>query len=308
MTAAVALCTYNGAAHLPALLDSLKRQTRLPDELVVCDDRSTDTTLSVIEAFARSAPFPVRVHVNPTNLGCTANFDRCLGLCTADILFPCDQDDVWHPDKIERMAAAFAPGVGLVAADCELVDANGVRLGGRQWANLSFVPPADGRLRVEDLLRFNVVTGAAAAVRADLLPLIRPIPAVWVHDGWMGLLAAAVSEVRLLPDPVIDYRQHAGQQIGSVRLTIGEQIRRARRMDAAYFARTAACFEAAAARLETKADVTAIRRKAAFTRAQQRMREGWRIARLMPAVGRLVVGDYGRFGRGWKGFAADLVL
>jgi glycosyltransferase involved in cell wall biosynthesis len=317
MNLSVALCTFNGAAYLPALLASLAAQTRRPAELVVCDDRSNDGTVALLREFAAAAPFPVRLRTNPEPLGSTRNFDLCLNLCSGDALFLCDQDDIWHPDKLERMAAAFAEGagVGMVAADSELVGPAGERLGRRQWANLGFRPPSDNRLTICHLLPFNVVTGAAAAFRADFLDLIRPIPPIWVHDAWVALLAVAVSEVRLVREPVIDYRQHAGQQIGATQLTLREQIRRARKMDAAYFAKTAACFEAAADRLaqfrERVKDpevIDLIRAKAAFARAQQRMRQGSRLGRLVPALRLLAAGEYGRFSRGWKGFAADLLL
>jgi hypothetical protein len=317
MNLSVALCTFNGAIYLPALLASLAAQTRRPAELVVCDDCSGDDTVPLLRQFAAGAPFPVRLHVNPVLLGSTRNFDLCLGLCSGDTLFLCDQDDVWHPDKLERMAAAFAEGsdIGMVAADSELVGAGGERLGRRQWANLGFRPPADNRLGVRHLLPFNVVTGAAAAFRADLLDLIRPIPTVWVHDAWSALLAAAVSEVRLVREPVIDYRQHAGQQIGSPQLTLGEQVRRARKRDAGYFARTAACFEASAdrlaqhrARVRDPEVIPLLRAKAAFARTQQRMREGSRLGRVLPALRLLAAGDYTRLSLGWKAFAADLLL
>ena len=81
-TISVALCTYNGARFLEQQLASLEAQELRPDELVVCDDRSTDNTVQMLESFARTAPFPVRIHVNPVNLGSTRNFDRAMRLLT----------------------------------------------------------------------------------------------------------------------------------------------------------------------------------------------------------------------------------
>ena len=52
----VALCTCDGERFLPRQLASMLQQTRLPDELIVCDDRSTDGTLAVLRAFAASSP------------------------------------------------------------------------------------------------------------------------------------------------------------------------------------------------------------------------------------------------------------
>lgn len=315
MTASVALCTFRGREFLPALLASLAAQTRRPGEVVVCDDASADGTADLVRQLAPTLPFPVRVHVQPARLGSSANFDHCLGRCTGDVVFLADQDDVWHPDKIERVMAEFEqhPHAGLVASDCELIDESGTPLGRRQWQTLGFRPPADRRVRMRHLLPFNVVTGAAAAVRRELLGVIRPIPPGWVHDAWAAVIATAVSEVRLIPDPLIDYRQHAGQQIGSVRSA--ERLRRAGKRDAAYFGEVAERFGEAAERLEQfRSRVTdpeaidLLRGKAGFARDQQRMREGGRWRRVGPAVRHLLRGDYHRHTRGWRAFAADLLL
>ena len=110
-TISVALCTYNGARFLEEQLASLLAQNRRPDELVVCDDRSTDSTVQMLESFSRSAPFPVRIQVNPVNLGSTVNFDRAMRLCAGSLIAFCDQDDIWLPHKLEcndLFAAAVA--------------------------------------------------------------------------------------------------------------------------------------------------------------------------------------------------------
>ena len=65
----IALCTYNGARHLQAQLDSFARQTLLPTELIISDDGSTDNTLAVAEEFAQAVPFAVRISRNEQNLG-----------------------------------------------------------------------------------------------------------------------------------------------------------------------------------------------------------------------------------------------
>lgn len=320
MRLSVALCTYNGSRYLGAQLDSLVAQSRPPDELIACDDGSTDGTVDVLAQFAARAPFPVHVHRNATNLGSTRNFDQAIGLCSGNIIALCDQDDLWHPDKLARFVDAFSdPTVGLVASDLELIGSEGKSLGRRVWTELPFSP--DMRRAVEaghgpDLwVRYNTITGAAAAFRADLRDLVRPIPPPWVHDGWIAIVAAAVSSVRLIADPLTSYREHTDQQIGSQPLTLRRQIRSARRMDAAYFERAAACFAAVADRLDqhllrvNRSEVVSMfRMKAAFSGVQARMRRGTRIGRVAPAVRELGRGSYHRFGRGLKGFAADLLL
>ena len=100
----VAMCTYNGEKYLHQQLASIAQQTRLPEEMVVCDDCSSDSTPEIIEEFARTVPFPVRFFRNPQNLGSTKNFEKAIGLCTGDMIALCDQDDIWMPEKLARQA------------------------------------------------------------------------------------------------------------------------------------------------------------------------------------------------------------
>ncbi|QJX00476.1 glycosyltransferase family 2 protein [Frigoriglobus tundricola] len=321
MRLSVALCTYNGAAHLRAQLDSIAGQTRPPDELVVRDDRSSDATPAVLGAFAAAAPFPVRIAVNEVNLGSTRNFEGAIAACSGDVIFLCDQDDVWHPQKLARFEAAFrsAPGVGLVASDLEVVGPDLAPTGLRMWESLPFGPELQAEVEAGRgcrlLLRYNVVTGAAAAFRADLRDIVLPIPNCWVHDGWIAFLTAAIAPVRLVREPLTNYRQHSEQQIGTKPLSLSRQIAFARRRDAAYFDRLAEGFEAAAVRLAGIKDrlydpllIELTLRRAAHARVQQHMRTGSRVARVGPSVRELVRGNYHRFGHGLKAFAADLLL
>ena len=145
----VALCTYNGASFLDAQLDSYLTQTRLPDELVVCDDQSSDATLALLDGFAKRAPFPVRLHHNQARLGSTKNFEKAIGLCTGDLIATSDQDDVWLPDKLALSEAAFAksPEIGLIFTNAEVVDQGLEPLGHRLWDAIHFGPILRRRVR-----------------------------------------------------------------------------------------------------------------------------------------------------------------
>jgi len=220
----IALCTYQGARYLPAQLDSIAAQTLLPDELIICDDCSTDETRDVITSFAARAPFAVRLYVNEVNLGSTRNFEQAISLCTGDIITLSDQDDVWLPAKLERIHAIFstAPEVGMVFTDAELVDENLSPCGAYLWQYMCMAREhrlfREGKA-FEALVRRNVVTGATMAFRAPFRELVLPIPSnhFLIHDGWIALLIAAVADVVALPEPLIKYRQHPQQQIGVVR-------------------------------------------------------------------------------------------
>ena|SRR2546421_3140447 len=91
----VAMCTYNGARHVREQLESFAAQTRLPaDELVICDDCSTDQTINILPDFGAGASFPVHIQVNKFNLGSTKNFEQAISFCHGDLIALSDQDDV----------------------------------------------------------------------------------------------------------------------------------------------------------------------------------------------------------------------
>ena len=195
------MATYNGAAYLPEQLGSFVTQSRLPDELVITDDGSTDDTLAIIEAFTGRAPFEVRYAINEKNLGYAANFDRAIQQCTGDLIFLSDQDDVWLPEKIARIEAEFErnPGALLVMCDAELVHADGSQTGLTK--------------REQTLaLGFNddqFVTGCCMAFRRELVPLLSPVPTdVFVHDTWINRLALDLAAKRVLPKVMQHYRRH----------------------------------------------------------------------------------------------------
>jgi len=237
----VAMCTFNGARFLEPQLESFVAQSRLPDEVVVCDDGSSDDSVAILEAFALRAPFPVHVEVNEVPLGSTKNFEKAIGLCTGDLIATSDQDDVWLPEKLALCEAAFDrdPRLGLVFTDAAIVDEELRPLDYHLWESIHFRRAAQGRLARGDafavLLRQWVVTGATAMFRADLRPVLLPIPACWVHDGWIAILAGALAPVGLVQRPTMKYRQHARQQIGATRPSWAQLYRKARWMDADYF-------------------------------------------------------------------------
>ena len=236
MKLSIALCTYNGAEFLPEQLGSIAKQTRPPDELVICDDCSTDETRRVVTSFAANAPFAVVLHVNEMNLGSTKNFEKAVSLCTGDIIALSDQDDVWLPNKLERLEKIFSesPEVGIVFTDAELVDENLVSKGERLWEYT--LTPLEQQMfeagrAFDALLRYNVVTGATMAFQARFRELVLPVPTYLIHDGWIALMIAMVAPVVAVPELLIKYRQHPGQQLGvnqrqGMRIQIVESIDR----------------------------------------------------------------------------------
>lgn len=220
----IAVCTYNGERFLQQQLDSLLAQTLRPDEIIVRDDVSSDATAALVAAFATRAQamgIHVDAQVNPENLGYRRNFQEAITACSGDLIFLCDQDDVWDATKLQRFADAFQarPELLVLHSNARLIDGQGAPLPGSLFDSLKIRRRElrgmhDGRA-FEMLLRRNLMTGAAMAFRRSLLPQVLPLPAQgWVHDAWIGILAAAAGVVDSLEDCTISYRLHENNQLG----------------------------------------------------------------------------------------------
>ena len=216
----IALATYNGEHYIREQLDSIVRQTRLPDELVISDDASADSTLDIIKDFERSAPFPVKLQVNQKRLGSTLNFESAIRTCSGDIIFLCDQDDIWYPDKIARIEESFVnnPEAGAVFTDADIVNQDLQSYGPKLWKKGRFSSREQELVNEGDaftvLLKHFVVTGATMAFRSSFKKIIFPIPEEWVHDAWIAFLISASSSLVAIQTPLIAYRQHDSNQIG----------------------------------------------------------------------------------------------
>ena len=224
MKISIAMCTYNGAEFLPAQLQSIIAQSRPPDEIVICDDGSTDDTRPLLQKFAAEASIPnITLHFNEQNLGSVKNFEKAISLCTGDVIALSDQDDVWRSDKLKLIEEAFnqSPTAGLVFSDAEIVDENLNPLNRRMWDDVGFDTHKRKLVRagraLEVLIPGWTVTGATMAIRSQFVKLSLPIPdgIAMIHDGWIALTIAAVADVVALDEPLIQYRQHSRQQIGA---------------------------------------------------------------------------------------------
>ncbi|MGN2247007.1 glycosyltransferase family 2 protein [Frateuria sp. GZRR35] len=230
----VVLCTYNGAAYLQEQLESLLRQTRRPDEIVIGDDGSQDGTWLLLQAFKeKAAALGIRTQVlrHERNIGFVSNFSRMLQQAMGDILFLCDQDDVWRCDKLATITRCFEndPSLLLLFSDARLVDAGGAPLRHTLFEALELTREEraaihEGRA-FEVLLRRNTVTGATSAFRRRLVDLALPVGTGWIHDEWLAIVAAAAGRVGMIEESLIDYRQHAGNQIGMHKRTFIEKWR-----------------------------------------------------------------------------------
>lgn len=229
----VAMCTYNGEKFLMEQLESIANQSQLPDEIIICDDKSTDDTLNIIQEFKKKAPFDVKLYVNNEQLGSTRNFERAIKFCSGNIIFLADQDDIWEKDKLLKTFTIFKEKemVGLVFTNARMVNENLEDLGYTLWESVGFKKKQKNsclnKTPIDTLIKYNVVTGATCAFRSELNKFFLPISPNWVHDAWISLIVATINnvEIEFIDDQLIKYRQHANNQIGARKINIIKKLK-----------------------------------------------------------------------------------
>lgn len=220
----VAMTTYNGERFVLGQLESFTNQERLPDELVISDDASTDHTVEIVREFANRAPFPVKLFINEHNLGIPENFGRAIERVSGDVIFLSDSDDYWYPEKIRVMEKAFEKSTeaGLVICNSDEVDERLRPLGVRTWAAIDQFFPSEWLLKniaLGKIYRPRMPAGGCCmAFRAKFKPLILPLPPsdplqpiAYDHFIARMIICSGCGGAVLLPKPLLAYRMHAGQ-------------------------------------------------------------------------------------------------
>ena len=313
----VALATCNGANYLPDLLNSLVAQHIPPFELVASDDVSTDTTLKILEQFASVAPFEVRILRNTTRLGVADNFARTIAACSGEIIALADQDDVWHPQKLARLELALSqPNAQAAFSIADVVGADLLPLGYTMWQRVGFSSGEQMRMERGDgfavLLKHSIVTGATLAFRSHLRDVALPIPAGWAHDAWLAHNAAARGRIVAIPEPLIAYRQHAGNVVGGLAKPVVREICSALALDrGAWYQSELNRWKALAERLESANPATPVpaclNEKIEHLRRRAELPQ-IRWQRIAPILREVLAGKYARYARNWGSIAIDLLV
>ena len=205
MKISIAMATYNGAKYLQEQLDSFLLQTRLPDQLIITDDGSTDDTLDIVKRFAETAPFQVIYSQNMHNLGYAGNFNVALQKTTGDLVFLSDQDDVWFPEKISRMVSiSEANPEALVLMNDALLTDEALHSNG-----LTKI----GQMKSAGFKLSGFVMGCCAVVKRDLLDFSLPIPDAYpAHDNWIVGIAEGMRRKHIYPQVLQYYRRHGNNE------------------------------------------------------------------------------------------------
>lgn len=227
----IAMAVYNGERFIGEQLESLARQTRLPYELVITDDGSTDATEEIVRKFASEVPFPVKYFRNDLRLGYGDNFFAAAALCMGDLIAFCDQDDVWLDTKLDVCARSFDdPAVLLCIHSAAVVD-GALRPLGEHF-------PLIRRSVVVGPLQTTPWTarpGFSMIMRGNLLALgdwggrpdshFASEKTLMPHDDFAFFIASVAGSIAFIADTLALYRQHATNTCGVPKEgTISERV------------------------------------------------------------------------------------
>lgn len=220
----VLLTAYNGAAYLPAQLSSLRAQT-IPFTAILRDDGSSDDTPALLSAQCQQDARFRLAPTSGTHLGAVGGFLALMREAAdsdADVAL-CDQDDLWHPDKLACLQSALSDAEArfgadtpiLVHSDARIVDADGHPLHTSLWRHQGWNPAAQ---TLPELLVQNNVTGCLLMMNAPLCRLCAahmPVQGLHMHDWFIALTAAAFGRIIPISAPLADYRQHGTNAMGA---------------------------------------------------------------------------------------------
>ncbi len=196
----IALCTYNGERYIKEQIDTILAQTYQNFELIIVDDRSTDNTLAILNAYCHDSR--VKVYYNSSNLGVIKNFEKAISLCKGAYISLSDQDDIWALNKLEVMLGKIDDKI-LLYHD-SLVFSELREMNFRMSDKLNFVC---GKSALGLVFR-NCIAGHAVLFKAELIPFLTSTPERIPHDQWIAYIAATVGKIDYINDVLVQYRQH----------------------------------------------------------------------------------------------------
>lgn len=201
----IAMAVCNGEKYLREQVDSIICQLDPIDELVISVDKSTDNTMEILDEYSNKYP-NIKIFLNPYKPGVVKNFQNALEHTTGEIIFYSDQDDVWMPNKIQKVLSCFNDErVSVVIHDTCLVD-----------AEMSILQPSTFKLRggartsvLGNFIRLSYI-GCAMAFRSKYKSVILPIPTIYrSHDWWTGLICTiGGGKMVSIEESLIKHRMH----------------------------------------------------------------------------------------------------
>ena len=235
MKLSVALCTFNGSSFIEQQINSILNQSIKVDEIIICDDQSTDTTISILKRLQLNNPC-IRVIENEVNLRSTKNFEKAILLTTGDYIFLADQDDLWKSNKVEKILNIFKqnPTAEGVFSNGDLINENNSIFTDKTiWDSVFFLEKELKKpIDFFDIIakNGNIVTGATLCIKKEIKSFIIPFSEENLHDEWIATLLGLRKTLFYSSENLISYRVHDNQQVGMKNLSKIEKITHKKRI------------------------------------------------------------------------------
>lgn len=213
----VAMATYNGEKYIKEQITTILDNLQDNDELIISDDGSNDNTINIIKSFNDQR---IKLIDGPRK-GLKQNFNNAIKNTTGDYIFLSDQDDIWMPDKVNKILEEFRKNhYILIQHDAIVVDEND---------NVIFDSFAEHRKVgtgiVKNLIK-NSYHGCCITFRKELKNKILPIPdTVYLHDQWIGMIAEIEGKTYFLNEKLMKYRRHSENNSSFKHLSIGKMLK-----------------------------------------------------------------------------------
>lgn len=221
MKLSVALCTYNGQSFIEQQIRSILNQTMSVDEIVICDDMSSDNTIAILRQLEKVSSIPIKIHINNINLGVCKNFQQAISFCSGDIIFLSDQDDLWESDKVENIVCWFAdnPQKKVVFTNASLIDENNNFFSSKSLfdcvgLNKNALKTIECGYGLELFCFENRVTGATMAIMKGFEWNADDCSSMILHDEIIALTALQNNELGYIDKKLMHYRIHRYQTQG----------------------------------------------------------------------------------------------
>lgn len=203
----IALTTYNGSKYIREQIDSIINQNFSDWELIVCDDKSTDNTVEILNEYEKKDS-RIHIYLNEKNLGFKKNFEKAISLCNGEYIALCDQDDVWTTNHIEKLYNQIQD-FSISCGNAEMIDSKGVSLN-KNLSDIDNLYSFDSKSIIYKILfQNNAFQGASMLIKASFLKKYGKVPdSIKFHDVWYACCACLDGGITYTFDVITKYRQH----------------------------------------------------------------------------------------------------
>lgn len=214
MMISIAMTSYNGEKFISEQISSILSQTIEDFELIICDDCSTDHTLSILKEY-KEKDSRIKIIQNKNQLGFLKNFEQAISLCTGDYIACSDQDDIWTNNHLEYLLNNIGEN-DCIGANGIIIDNLGKKIGSTVKESLSVeYEPSNSDSLFKHECFYNLIQGTACLFKKTLLSSILPFPdGIKFHDHWIALNAAMQNGCKYTSDIILHYRTHSQNVTG----------------------------------------------------------------------------------------------